>query len=134
MKHISRLRLLLLVAVGMLSLPAPVSRAQDNLPSPQRLRNPATVRGFIGGESQDRYVIHARQGRTMTVRISWRREDENFASFSVSPAGDPDAEPLDGRESNNGKRWSGRIPKTGDYIIAVVAHPSAHYTLRVTVK
>jgi hypothetical protein len=133
MKLRSQWRFLLLVAVVMLLLPAQVSRAQDNMKA-RRLKNPATVRGFIGGESQDRYVVRARRGRTMTVRISWRKEEDNTASFSVSPVGDSDSEPLQGHESDNGKRWSARVPKTGDYIISVVAHPTAHYTLRVTVK
>ena len=106
-------------------------------PSPaRRLRRPATVRGFIGGESHDNYVIHARKGRIMTVRLSWRREGDNRAEFKVSES--PDyftGEPVKfGTESDDGKRWTGRIPRSGDYYIDVVAHPTAHYTLRVRVK
>jgi len=39
-----------------------------------------------------------------------------------------------GRGSNGGKKWTGKAPSTGDYYIFVVAHPSAHYTLKVVVK
>lgn len=72
----------------------------------------------------------------MTVRISWRREDDNQASFDVSAASASDeaGEVVSGRESDHGKRWTGKIPKTGDYVISVVAHPSAHYTLRVRLR
>jgi len=124
---------LFFAVIAILFCTAGVSRAQDERP-PKRLRSPATVRGFIGGESQDHYVIRARKGKTMTVRISWRKEGDNTAGFGVSPRSSQDGEPLAGQESNDGKTWTGRIPKTGDYIISVTAHPSAHYTLRVTVK
>lgn len=105
------------------------------------LRSPATVRGFIGGESHDSYVVRARQGQIMTVQISWRREHDNdqgdnHAEFFVSesPSFDGDGPVKFGKESDKDKRWSGRIAKTGDYYIYVTAHPTAHYTLRVTVR
>ncbi|HXG95022.1 MAG TPA: hypothetical protein VNN73_21965 [Blastocatellia bacterium] len=106
----------------------------------KRLRSPATVRGFIGGESHDSYVIRARKGQIMTVQISWRREHDtdlggNHAEFFISQSPGLDSGPVDfGKDSNNGKRWSGKIPLTGDYYISVTAHPTAHYTLRVTVR
>jgi hypothetical protein len=111
-----------------------VSWAQSDRAPKKRLRSPATVRGLVGGESMNNYVIRARKGSTMTVVLSWRKEEDNTASFSVSPAAPPDSEVVQGRESDNGKHWTGKIPRTGDYIISVTAHPSAHYNLRVTVK
>lgn len=129
---------LVLVALATLSLNAPIVGAQEYV---QRLRNPATIKGFIGGESHDSYVIRARKGQTMTVQISWRRErdrelGDNHAEFFVGelPDFDGDGHVKFGRESHNGKRWTGRIPKTGDYYIYVMAHPTAHYTLKVTLK
>lgn len=102
----------------------------------KRLSGSAVVTGFIGGESHDGYVIHVREGQVMTVRISWKREGGNRASFSVSES--PDffsGEPVKfGKESHGGKRWTGKCPKTGDYYIDVVAHPTARYTLRVDVS
>ena len=108
-----------------------------------RLRSPATARGLVGGESHNTYVIRVRKGQTMTVQISWRREHDNesenhgdkHAEFWVgeSPNFDGDKAVL-GKESNDGKRWSCKIPKAGNYYIYVTAHPRAHYTLRVTVR
>jgi hypothetical protein len=117
-------------------LVADVIQAQPPEPPAKRLRNPAVVKGFIGGESHDSYVIRAAKGKTMTVQISWRHEGENEASFSVSDKpGFFEAEPVTfGEESDGGKRWTGKIPKTANYYIYVVAHPSARYTLRVTLK
>ena len=72
----------------------------------------------------------------MTVQISWRREGDNSASFSVSDM--PGFFGVDsvtfGETSEDDKRWSGKIPKTANYYIYVVAHPTARYTLRVTIK
>jgi hypothetical protein len=94
------------------------------------------VRGFIGGESHDNYVIRARKGQTLTVRLSWRREGDNRAYFKVSES--PDyytGEPVKfGLESEDGRQWVGRVPRSADYYVDVVAHPAARYTLRVRVK
>src|SRR5262249_11338498 len=129
---------LLLIPLTTLLLAADIARAQEYT---QRLRSPAKVSGLIGGESHDSYVIRARKGQTMTVQISWRRERDNelganHAEFFVGelPDFDGNGQVKFGKESNGGKRWSGKIPKTGNYYIYVMAYPTAHYTMRVTVK
>lgn len=119
------------------SFPAPVvAGAQRETSPPRRLRSRATVRGFIGGESHDGYMIHARKDQILTLRLSWQREGDNRASFTVSESPDYySAEPVKfGKMSDNGKLWVGRIPRNGNYYIDVVAHPAAHYTLKVKVK
>jgi len=121
---------------------ANMAQAQDRQPPEylERLRSPATVRGTIGGESHDSYVIRARRGQLMTVRLSWRQERSelgaNQAQFYVSELADFGGEGAVkfGMESDNGKRWSGKIPRTKNYYIYVMAHPIAEYTLRVTVR
>jgi len=128
-----KLETLTLVAILTLLFTASVCKAQDAKPK-KRLHSPATVRGFVGGESMDNFVIHARKGQTMTVRITWRKEENNTATFSVSPDSDSNSEALAGEQSENGKRWTGKIPKTGNYLITVTAQPFAHYTLRVTIR
>jgi hypothetical protein len=135
MKPRIKSRSLVLVGIGAVILflaTASVCQAQPETPK-QRLRSPATVRNFIGGESQDHYVIRARKGQRLTVAFSWRKEQDNTASFSVSADSDG-AESLTGKESNDGKRWTARIPRTGDYLISVMAHPSARYKLSVVLK
>ena len=132
MKLTFKWRSLLLVAIATFLFTAHGAQAQNDKPK-KRLRSPATVRGVVGGESQDFYVIRAAKGRTITVQISWRKEDNNTAGFSVS-ARRGTGEQLAGQESYGGKHWTGKIPKTGDYIIGVTANPSAQYKLKVTVK
>jgi len=127
---------LLLVALATLLLAASITSAQDDTTPKQRLRSPATARSTIGGESHDSYVIRARKGQTMTVQISWQRTSDNRAEFTVSESANFfNGAPVGfGNASKNGKRWSGRIPRTADYYIYVVAHPTADYRLRVTVR
>jgi hypothetical protein len=124
-------QLLFLVALATFLFSAQAASAQPETPK-TRLHSPANVRGGIGGEAQALYVIRARKGRTMTIQFSFRKEGDNTASFGVSAANSD--EQLAGRESDNGKRWTGKIPKTGDYIISVTAHPSAQFRLRVTIR
>ncbi len=110
--------------------------AQKDSTPKKRLISPATVKGSIGGEAHNSYVVRARQGQTMTVQITWRREDNNRAEFSVSRSANffNGSVVKFGKESDNGRRWRGIIPKSGNYYIYVVANPSARYTLKVTVK
>lgn len=99
----------------------------------KRLRAPTTVRGLIGGEANDTYVFYVRKGRLLTIELGWRKEDDNTASFGVSNT--PTLEPVSfGQESNEGRKWMGRVPRSGDYYVEVVAHPSAHYVLKIRLK
>jgi hypothetical protein len=108
---------------------------EDTIPQ-KRLRTPAVAVGNIGGEAHDSYVVHADEGRTMSIEISRERSAGNQAQFMVSESpGFNNAEPVTfGIESDQGRRWSGKVPRTGDYHIYVVAHPAARYTLRVAVQ
>lgn len=129
----------ILVVAGMLAvvvMAGDVSCAQPRPTPPKMLRNSAEVRGFIGGESHDAYVIRATKGKTMTVQLSWLDEAGNRAEFTVSDMpGFFEAVPVTfGKESDDGKRWTGTIPKTANYYIYIVAHPSARYNLKVSLK
>lgn len=117
--------------------PADVAGRGVEISSPRRLSGPASVRrGFIGGESHDGYVVRARKGQVMTVRLSWQPEGDTHASLAVSESPDfySGKQVKFGTEDNDGQRWTGRVPKTGDYYLNVVAHPSAHYTLKVNLR
>jgi hypothetical protein len=72
----------------------------------------------------------------LTVQISWQTTDGNRAEFTVSQSANFfNAVPVPfGATAEEGKRWSGRIPRTGNYYIYAVGHPVANYTLRVALK
>jgi hypothetical protein len=110
--------------------------AQVQCNKSKRLRGTTTERGFIGGEAHNCYTIRARQGQTLTVEISWRREGDNRAEFSVSRSltTSSDADRRLGRYSNNNRRWTGKIRTTRNYYIDVVGYPTARYTLKVTLR
>src|SRR4051812_1968801 len=115
--HSLRLLLLLVLATGVFTQPRT---------KPKRVQAPATIRGLVGGEANDTYVVQVRKGRQLTVEISWKKEDDNTASFSVTDSRDGGTISF-GKESDGGRKWTGKVPRTGDYFIEVVAHPSAHY-------
>jgi hypothetical protein len=127
--------LLLTAQAALLSLPSLAGAQEDTNPK-KPLHSPAAAKGFIGGESHDDYVIQAAKGQTMSVHISWRREAGNQAEFTVSESPNfyDGAPVVFGKASNKGAHWSGIVPTTGNYYIYVVAHPAAHYKLRVAVK
>src|ERR1700730_6608929 len=113
----------LLVALATLLRTANIAWAQNDTTPKKRFRSPSTVRGFIGGESHDSYVIRASKGQILSVQISWRRADDNNAEFIVSESANFGGQVEFGKESDKGKRWSGKIPKTENYYIYVIAHP-----------
>lgn len=91
---------------------------------------PVVVKGNIGGESHESYVVELEEGAELMVRIASRK---NRASFVVSS--EEFGEPVGfGTESEDGRRWVGRVPRTGAYYVAVVAHPQARYSLTVVVR
>lgn len=104
------------------------------------LRSPAVVKSFIGGESHDLYLIHARQGKSLMVELSWKLEHDkelgdNHADFDIG--GLPGFTQAPGLNSGRNRRrtvWSGKVPRTDDYQIVVTAYPSAHYMLKVKIQ
>src|ERR1035438_942887 len=85
--------------------------AQEDTVAKKRLRSPAVARGTIGGESHDSYMVHAEKGRTLAVEISWEREGENRAEFTVTESANFGGAPVAfGSESDAERRWSGKVP------------------------
>lgn len=136
MKLLLQKTALFVTAISILLIISGTASAQEDTTPKKKLRSPAVVKGNIGGESHDSYVIRAQKGKLMIVEISWTKDGDNNASFTVSKS--PNffsGESVGfGSESKNGKRWTGRIPATRNYYIYVVAHPTADYKLKVTVK
>ena len=111
------------------------AQAQTDTAKKVRLNNPATVKGEIGGESHDSYVIHVRKNQTLKVQIDWKEKGDRTAQFVVSRSADFFAgDVIRGILTYNEKNWYSKIKKTGDYYIYVTGHPVANYTLKVSVK
>ncbi len=122
-------------AVTILLLTAGIASAQTDSTPEKRLKSAATVKGSVGGEAHDSYVIRARKNQTLKVQFSWAGGDKK-AQFVISKSNDFYTGDLveGGSETHDGKTQIRKIPATGDYYIYVTAHPTAEYTLKVRVR
>ncbi len=121
-------------AVLVVLFAAAAANAQTDSTPKKRLKSPATVKGTVGGESHDSYVIRVRRGQRLRVQISWKGKGDKTAAFVVSKSGDFFAGDVveGGRETYDGKNWSAKISATGDYYIYVTGHPAVDYALKVS--
>jgi hypothetical protein len=126
---------LIIFAVAVLLLTAGGAQAQTDSIKKVRLKSSATVKGEVGGESHDSYVIRVRQNQTLTVQIDWKEKGDFAGHFVVSRSDDFFAgDVIRGISTYNEKNWHSKLKKTGDYYIYVTGHPVANYTLKVSVK
>lgn len=89
-------------------------------------RNSVLLKGAAVRGTEDRYILRASQGQTMTLRIT--STEDNAVFDVVGPEG---STPLISEATN----WSGELPVTGDYTIIVGGtRGNATYQLRVTIR
>lgn len=93
--------------------------------------NSTTISGSVVRGERDRYILGAREGQTMTVRI---KSVEDNAVFQIYFAGEQES--LEGAgEGDDSKSWSGKLPGTTDYIIVVgSSRGNASYKLVVKIE
>jgi len=110
------LRPSLIVALGALALTQP-ALAQDHTRTERvqfaRGTSAATLHGNVHGYDSVDYVIGARRGQTLSVRM---QTSNASAYFNVLPPGGGDAA-LDG--AANVVDWRGALPANGDYVVRV---------------
>ena len=75
-------------AVVILLVAAGTTSAQTDSTAKKRLKSPATVKGSVGGEAHDSYVIRVRKNQTLKVQISWTGGGDKKAQFVVSKSDD----------------------------------------------
>lgn len=97
----------------------------------QKGSHSAAINGAVIRGERDRYIIGAREGQTMTVRI---KSVEDNAVFQIYFAGEQEA--LEGAgEGDDATRWSGKLITSTDYIIVVGAsRGNASYKLDVKIE
>lgn len=93
-------------------------------------RTSATASGTVIRGDRDTYILGAGGGQTMTVRIT---SLENNAVFQIEA---PDGSFLDkAGETDDAKRWNGRLPESGDYkIIVGGTRGNASYKVTVSIR
>jgi len=91
-----------------------------------------TINGTVRGNEQAEYVLAAKKGQTLTVKIT--SVPARTAGFDLHGPQDVDL----GLEFDTNLSFSRRLPKTGDYLITVVklndAIRASKYTMTVTVR
>lgn len=94
-------------------------------------RNSTAINGAVIRGERDRYIIGAKEGQTMTVRI---KSVEDNAVFQIYFAGEQEA--LEGAgDGDDATHWSGKLITTTDYIIVVGAsRGNASYKLEVKIE
>ncbi len=92
-----------------------------------RLQNGESVDGYVDVDNYDGYIINARKGQMLTVRI---RRASNV-SLKISQTGNyyRAVQLGGGKFSNGGRRWTGKIPASGDYYIFVNARQPVNYKI-----
>lgn len=93
----------------------------------------ATVSGQVKGYDYIDYIVGAKAGQTMSVRLTGR----SVAEFAILM---PDGGNL-GMDATGVREWSGELPESGDYSIRVLM-PRAHarrgtvasFSLRISIQ
>lgn len=93
----------------------------------------ATVNGHVKGYGYIDYIVGAKAGQTMSVRLT----GSSVAEFVIRL---PDGENL-GMDATGVREWSGELPTTGDYSIRVLMSRAdarrgmtARFSLRISVN
>ena len=119
------------VLIANLLLPAGIASAQTGSTKTvrfQRGKNSAVLKGAVVRGTQDRYILGAKKGQTMTVKVT---SLEKNASFTVYFSGEQES--LEGSEEAT--NWTGKLPDDNNYVIVVApTRGNATYTLTVTIK
>jgi len=110
---------LVLVALLLTSFAA-LTRAQDGIAT-QRVQfahgsSSSTVKGAIQADVARDYVLGAKAGQTMSVKL----ETTSNLYFNVLPPKSEEALFV-GKMVADGENWSGKLPADGDYTIRVYA-------------
>ena|ERR1700754_673926 len=89
------------------------------------------VTGSVVRGERDRYIIGAKEGQRMSVRI---KSAEDNAVFQIYFAGEQES--LEGAgEGDDATNWNGKLPASTDYIIVIGAsRGNASYKLEVKIE
>lgn len=132
-----------------LLLPLGAAMAAEPVPTPKKIFfATGSTRGMAGGHVQrgarDLYSLTASAGQSMTVTLT--TPDDN-AVFQIYEPGTTLGRDADGilefhgaalhvaGDGNDSTRWSGRLPRTGTYLIAVGStRGNARYSMDIRIE
>lgn len=128
-----KLRLISFAVVALVALSAAFIVSADGVTKRIRFAkgsSSATISGAVVRGDRDTYIIGAKEGQKMTVKIT---SLENNAVFQIER---PDGEYLaNAGDGDDAMSWSGDLPSNGDYKIVVGGtRGNAGYKLTVSIK
>lgn len=131
LKSISRRQVILIIASFVFAFGTIFAQGVKQKIRFARGSSSATVSGAVVRGDRDRYYLGAKEGQTMTAKIT---SLENNAVFQVYRPGEQ--ETLAGAgEEDDATNWSGELPEDGDYVIVVGGtRGNATYKLTVSIK
>src|SRR5258708_5616529 len=90
-----------------------------------------TIKGGVTRGKRDRYLVGAKRGQTMTVKITSPAKN---AVFQIYFAGEQES--LEGAgDGDDATNWSGELPADNEYVIVVGGtRGNASYTLSISIK
>jgi len=139
----------LALLLALLLLPLDLAGAAEPVPTPKKIFfATGSTRGTAGGHVQrgarDLYSLNASAGQHMTVTLT--TPDDN-AVFQIYEPGTTLGRDADGvlefhgtslhvaGDGNDATRWSGRLPRTGTYLIAVGStRGNARYSMDIRIE
>jgi len=115
-----------------ISLPQGGGKAEPLRIEFNRGASSTTINGKVRGTEEAEYVLSARKGQKLTIRLS--SMPKRSCVFDIKAPENADL----GLEYDANYDYSGTLPKTGDYFINVVrpttSPGSASYRLTITVR
>jgi hypothetical protein len=135
--------------LALMLLPPDLAVAAEPVPTPKKIFfATGSTRGMAGGHVQrgkrDLYSLNASAGQHMTVTLTTPDDNAVFQLYEPGTTIGRDADgvlefhgtslhvPGDG---NDATRWSGRLPRTGTYLIAVGStRGNARYSMDVRIE
>ncbi|WP_293864941.1 hypothetical protein [uncultured Alsobacter sp.] len=130
----------LVVALALLGPPAPAGATDVRPIAFARGKSAATLSGAVVRGTRDVYSLEVKGGQTAAISVSATEKNAVFAIFqpgaTVTADGDVNGEALPkAGEEDEARRWTGRLPATGIYLIVVGGtRGNATYSLTVQVR
>jgi hypothetical protein len=130
MKHSLRTIIFPIVLIAVFSLFSISTEAQTGITKKVRFargKSSIVVKGAIVRGTEDRYIVSAKKGQTMSVKISSLEKNANFTVYFAG-----EQESLEG--SVEATKWTGKLSDDNNYVIVVGAsRGNATYSLLIGV-
>lgn len=119
------------LAVFLIAASSVLSNAQTGKRKTVRFargKSSIVLKGEVVRGTEDRYIVGAKAGQTMKVKITSLEKNANFTVYFAG-----EQESLSGSEEAT--NWTGKLSDDNDYVIIVApSRGNATYTLTISVK